>query len=788
MMSFAGSASFQVVLEAALRALLLATVLWSALRLFRVRHTPVQKAAWTMVLAAAIAMPLLISLQWHPAWAAVNLPAVNFPALNVPTVQPPAVNLSRLQRPQRQENAAQPASAAAAGSAMVLDDAKSAGSGWTREDEQSPPSDFSIDSSDAYQARTNSASQRVPPVASATHTISPSILMISGSTLTISRLTLISIAWIVYLGVCAVLVGRLLFGFASSLRLWLRSEPVNSSMDPETLRGIAVRWSTRIASPANIGSGILLPADYVNWDREKLRVVLAHEQAHVRQRDFYLQLFAGFYAALTWFSPMGWWLKRKLSELGEAISDHAGLEVADSPASYAELLLEFAARPRPSFAEVAMAHSTNLPQRIERLLNESSFRKTFAGGRRALAALLLPAIFIAAAAVVHVEAASAPTQTNSTQTNSLQTSSTQSSTLGTQTSAAVQSKSSAASASQSDAGANASADSSEGSGQASQTAAPDPRPVPSPSDSAQPEPVAAPAPPKSPAPAALPAPHALIHADNTLHVHLELNDSGQVLVHLAPQLHVAAVTSRNINIEPRLREALIDPIQLVVPPVQVDIDDHGDFEGYALVGDPGTEAVYSGGSRGQLREEIEKARAQAHGHFLLFRRDGKLYIIDDPAIVKLLEDDQKSLNDLRDQMHAMGQQMRDYGEQMREESRKEREAAANIPTPDLSKEMAELNAAVAALQGAQGGTISREQLNELQRKLGEVQRRLISVQVKADVNNGEAMRKLGEQQGKFGGEMGRLGGEMGSKARQNHEKVRSVIDESLKNGKARPVN
>jgi len=52
-------------------------------------------------------------------------------------------------------------------------------------------------------------------------------------------------------------------------------------------------------SPVNIGSGIVLPADFANWGEEKLRVVLAHERSHVRQGDFYLQLFAGLYAAIS---------------------------------------------------------------------------------------------------------------------------------------------------------------------------------------------------------------------------------------------------------------------------------------------------------------------------------------------------------------------------------------------------------------------------------------------------------------------------------------------------------
>ena len=74
-----------------------------------------------------------------------------------------------------------------------------------------------------------------------------------------------------------------------------------------------VRSSRAIASPVTVAAGIVLPDDYAAWDTEKLGIVLAHEGSHVRQRDFILQLAAALYAALFWFNPLGWWLKRKLT-------------------------------------------------------------------------------------------------------------------------------------------------------------------------------------------------------------------------------------------------------------------------------------------------------------------------------------------------------------------------------------------------------------------------------------------------------------------------------------------
>jgi hypothetical protein len=134
--------------------------------------------------------------------------------------------------------------------------------------------------------------------------------------------------------------------------------------------------------------------------------VLAHERSHIRQGDFYLQLLAGLYAALFWISPLGWWLKRELAELAEAISDRAGIEEARSRTSYAQILLQFATAPRPVALGVAMARSGSLTRRIERLLNDHAFRQAFAGGRRALfAVVLVPVAFFAATAMVRVQAA-----------------------------------------------------------------------------------------------------------------------------------------------------------------------------------------------------------------------------------------------------------------------------------------------------------------------------------------------------------------------------------------------
>jgi hypothetical protein len=50
------------------------------------------------------------------------------------------------------------------------------------------------------------------------------------------------------------------------------------------------------------------------------------------------------------------------------------------------------------------------------------------------------------------------------------------------------------------------------------------------------------------------------------------------------------------------------------------------------------------------------------------------------------------------------------------------------------------------------------------------------------------MGALGAEQGKLGAQQGRLGAEQGKLAHQADEKVKSIIDQSMQNGKAHPVD
>lgn len=379
-----------VLIDAAMRSLLVGLIVAAGLRAFRIRNVFAQKAALGLVLIGALAMPLLKPivdrLQPLPAIASIVLPAHPMTLLEElrarlqaksgsgtlpkPVAPPiPAPNSPQAEKasgPSLDSSSAQRAKEPGPSSPQAASLKKETGTGSARTAEEMPP---------APQHRREA--------------FSPASLALS-----------------IYLGVAAVFLLRLALGLAVTLRLWLTATPISTHEASDIPTGLPLRASAKVSSPLTIGSAILLPADYQSWDKEKVRIVLAHERSHVRQGDFYLQLLAGLYAALVWFSPLGWWLKKELADLAEAISDRAGIEQARSRTSYAQVLLEFAAAPRPTALGVAMARSSSLARRIERLLNDHTFHQSFAGGPRALfAVVLVPLALFAATAMVRVQAA-----------------------------------------------------------------------------------------------------------------------------------------------------------------------------------------------------------------------------------------------------------------------------------------------------------------------------------------------------------------------------------------------
>lgn len=784
--------SSSLLLEAALRSVLLALAVWAGLRIFGVKNVLAQKAAWGLVLVSALGMPLL--LPYAAAHWSV-LPA------NVRVVIPddPQTLLEELQA--RIKTSPQPKPIAEAAPAavdtavpndqvqepLITDTSESHAAAPLQAESGSPEASNDDVSESAPQSNVVTQSSVAPQPATSPRSTGRSILT--------------AILWL-YLGVAGVLVVRLLCGLVVALRLLHTATPIAADARVPQSEYLRLRASTRVASPVTICSSIVLPADYESWDSEKLRIVLAHERSHIRQGDFYIQLLAGLYAAAVWFSPLGWWLKRKLSDLAEAISDRAGLEEAADRASYAKILLEFAAAPRPTLIGVAMARSGSLSRRIERLLNDASFRQAFAGTRRGLAAVIVvPIALFAATALVRVEAAGQQTHDND-QVMLPKT--------GVVTPDIVAAPQEPAEA----------------------TPRPEPTELPAPVVAPQaPDHVVTPAPAEDCAPAHIAAPAAPAHIQVPAAVapvppaHVLVSPRVMVLPgapgHNLTLIAPKALGAPRILSIPQLAPAPPHASLAIIMPrgngygegrgygyalAQNDhsntitmssnnngkksgyryyFSDHGDS--YAIVrGDGSHQMSFNGDIHSS---DIDKARQMAGGKdFLWFNHEGKSYIVDDPATLAQIEAMYKPMEDLGRQQEELGKKQEALGKQ--QEALGHQQEQATVPTPDMSKEIAAIEESMAKLKASQGKNMTQDEFGELQEKLGALQGRLGEIQGEIGAKQGEfgsRMGELGEKMGALGERMGELGERQGKIAQDADQKVKSIIDQSLHNGKARPV-
>jgi beta-lactamase regulating signal transducer with metallopeptidase domain len=728
------------ILEAALRSIVMAAAVWAVIRLLRVQAVLAQKVAWVLVLAAAAVMPLVMHSPLLAIGRTVRIPLQGL------SVQEMVARLGKLT----------PQSSAAQVQASPIVILQGAGSVHiprqhskmrvTTPATNSPRQSFLLHT-DASQKAIESISEdssRIVnlPIAPVEVSVKvPASIAGKAKFWTASRMRFGLI--LLYAAIVGTLLLRTIFGLGVAMRVLRRSKKVDGLFD-EDGRAMRVRASSDLATPVTIGSIILLPSDYAAWDAEKLRVVLAHEQSHVRQWDFYLQLAAAVHAAIFWFSPLGWWLKRKLSDLGEALSDRAALEHAEDAASYAQVLLEFATAPkRAPLAGVAMARTSNLSSRIERILNDSRFRLAYLGGRRhaIMAAVLVPAALVAAVAGFRIVPAVHAERSANASAVVMKSFSKSSSRINTETGSTSTAQAIAPEVMLDSGVVVATA----ATGEIAQATAPIP---PAAAPSVPTPPAADVVPPAQPEPPPSPDEDEDSSQDTTRHRH------SHTVIHS---------------------------------------DD--DDDSFSIVHENGDGSVRW---NGEYNDEVAKTRKKMglKGDYIWFEREGKSYVITDPSIVAQADAMFREDPALERQQKAIEEKQKVLEKQMAEfDSDK---AKIKVDTPEFKKQMADLNAQIAKIQSAEfkrqmdeiNKQVNQEVLSKLQEQMGAIQEQIGQLQGQIGEQMGrygEKQGELGEKMGELGEQMGRIGEEQGRRAEEASRKMQSVLDQALRNGKARPV-
>ncbi|HEY6099675.1 MAG TPA: M56 family metallopeptidase, partial [Anaeromyxobacter sp.] len=233
--------------------------------------------------------------------------------------------------------------------------------------------------------------------------------------------------WRLSSGVAAGILAAWAAGFLISLaRLaggWLRIRGIERTAEPlcdrewlEAARELADRLGVpgrvrlvespdvAVAMTAGVRRPVLLVhAGARKWAADRRRVVLLHELAHVRRRDWLTFVLAEIAVAVYWFHPLAWVARRVARTNAERACDDLVLENGTKPSVYAAHLLGIVRALKPgvggALPVLAMARPSQFEDRMRAILNPGLQRRGPSRGQFRGAALGLFSAVLALAIV-----------------------------------------------------------------------------------------------------------------------------------------------------------------------------------------------------------------------------------------------------------------------------------------------------------------------------------------------------------------------------------------------------
>jgi TonB family protein len=164
----------------------------------------------------------------------------------------------------------------------------------------------------------------------------------------------------------------------------------------ETPRPVLLVWGVR-------RSTILVPRTALAWPAERIAAVLQHELAHIRRRDWAVQVFAEVVRAAYWFNPLVWIACARLRTTCEIACDDIVVGQGMESTTYAAHIVTIARELKARFwvPAPAIVRSSTLERRVKAMLDPSRDRRPMSSVARrtvigAAAALALAVATVAA--------------------------------------------------------------------------------------------------------------------------------------------------------------------------------------------------------------------------------------------------------------------------------------------------------------------------------------------------------------------------------------------------------
>jgi VWFA-related protein len=125
-----------------------------------------------------------------------------------------------------------------------------------------------------------------------------------------------------------------------------------------------------------LGHTILLPIAASGWTKERMRVVLAHELAHVKRRDGLAMMVTLGACAAYWINPLVWYAAYRMRIERENACDDQVLNLGADAEDYADHLLEIARGINAAWpAALSMADGSHFEERLRSILDTARNRR-----------------------------------------------------------------------------------------------------------------------------------------------------------------------------------------------------------------------------------------------------------------------------------------------------------------------------------------------------------------------------------------------------------------------------
>jgi len=167
----------------------------------------------------------------------------------------------------------------------------------------------------------------------------------------------------------------------------------------QTMQVRQARLGSQVTVPLTYGIRrpvVVLPAEADQWPMPRLNAALLHEMAHVKRRDWALQMLSQVAGALYWFHPLVWVARSQMRTESEAACDDLVLAAGVPAPDYARHLLDVALLVRDlrrlRSSAVAMAQGPKVEGRLRAVLASGLSRRPVA--RRAAAGVLAAGLLL----------------------------------------------------------------------------------------------------------------------------------------------------------------------------------------------------------------------------------------------------------------------------------------------------------------------------------------------------------------------------------------------------------